>query len=235
MSQTSKLQPIAENLWTVPGSAKLMPGVHLPTSATVIRQDDGGILIYSPNSALDAEVAAEIGALGEVTTLLSPNLFHHLFLQRAQELFPNAQTLGGEGLQAKNKGLRIDQTYGATVPEVLSKNFEVVRIEGAPRFDEVVLLHRRSKTLIVADYFFNVHETKGFLTPTILRMTGSYKRSTQSKLWRKMTKDREAMKASANAVLALDYKRVVMSHGTPVEDGCDFTRQSLSWLVGEPN
>mgnify|MGYP003633092769 CR=1 FL=1 len=230
MGKDTGLTKIAENIWAVEGQASLMPGVKLPARATVVRLEDGGLMVHSPIS-FSEETAAAIGALGEVTTLLAPNLFHHLYLEKAQSQFPDARTFAGSGMASKRKGLRVDETFGAKLPGTLSHDFDHVMIEGAPKFDELVLCHRASRTLIVADYFFNIHDTKGLLSPLVLKMTGSYKRATQSKLWRKMAEDREAMARSARAVLDLDYQRVIMCHGEVVEDGREFTRASLDWLL----
>jgi len=188
-------------------------------------------MIHSPIPFSDTTAAA-IGKLGDVSTLLAPNLFHHLYLKQAQAQFPNAKTVCGTGMANKRKTLHIDETFDETLPGALSDDFDHVMVEGAPKFDELVLFHRDSKTLIVADYFFNVHETQGLITPLILRMTGTYKKATQSKLWRRMTEDRVAMERSARAVLALDYKRVVMCHGDVVEEGRNFSAQALAWLLG---
>lgn len=230
MSKSATLDKIAENLWAVEGQVSLMPGVKFPVRATIVRLADGGLMIHSPVAFSD-ETAAAIGQLGEVKTLLAPNLFHHLYMARAQAQFPDALTIGGPGLAEKVKTLRIDATYGSALPGNLGDDFEHVLIEGAPRFSELVLLHRESRTLLVADYFFNIQDAEGILTPLILRMTGSYKKATQSKLWRRMTKDKAAMAASARAVLALDYQRVVMCHGAVVDDGREFTAASLQWLL----
>jgi hypothetical protein len=230
MTSKTELNKIADNIWAVEGQASLMPGVKFPVRATVVRLSDGGLLVHSPID-FSGEMAASIGKLGEVSTLLAPNLFHHLFLGDAQNHFPDAQTICGAGMAKKKKDLRIDATFGDSLPGTLSDDFDHVMIEGAPRFDELVLLHRPSKSLIVADYFFNIHETEGLLSPLVLRMTGSYKKATQSKLWRKMTKDRDAMVKSAKAVLDLDFERVIMGHGDVVDDGRAFTKESLQWLL----
>ncbi len=221
---------IAEDIWAVEGQVSLMPGVKLPARATIVRLSDGGLMVHSPLSFCD-ETAAAIGELGEVSTLLGPNLFHHLYLGKAQEQFPDAKTVCGASMASKRASLRIDETFGERLPGALSDDFEHVMIGGAPKFDELVLFHRASRTLIVADYFFNIHDTKGLLSPLILKMTGTHKKATQSTLWRRVTKDREAMANSARAVLALDYQRVIMCHGDVVEDGREFTTASLDWLL----
>ncbi len=131
------------------------------------------------------------------------------------------------------RNLSIHETVQDQLPADLENDLAAVFIHGAPRLSEIVLFHQRSKTLLVADYFFNVQQTQGILTPLMLKLFGTYKKPTQSKLWRKVTKDRDAMKLSAEKVLAHDYQRVIMCHGEIVEDGREFTRAGLAWL--DPN
>jgi hypothetical protein len=56
---------------------------------------------------------------------------------------------------------------------------------------------------------------------------------TQSKLWRKVVKDRKAARQSAEQVLALDFQRVLVGHGQPIENGREVAEESLKWLVDD--
>ncbi len=225
-----ELHKISEGIWAVGGNAKMAPGVQLPLRCTIIELGGGGLFLHSP-VRLSTEVIAAIKKLGEVRFLMAPNLFHHLFMGAASEAFPQARVLACPGLQEKCPNLTIHKTVEDELPADLQSELSAVFIRGAPRMSEIVLFHERSKTLLVTDYFFNVQQTQGMLTPLMLKMFGTYKKPTQSKLWRKMTKDRDAMKLSAEKVLAHDYRRVIMCHGEIVEDGREFTRAGLAWLA----
>jgi hypothetical protein len=207
-----------------------MPGFTLPCRSTLVRLSSGELLLHSPVS-LNPEVVAAVQKSGQVTRILAPNLYHHLFLSEAQAKFPSAQTIAPVGLSEKSKDLRVDSSFDPTHLPDLGEDFSCVLIEGATRFSEVVLLHKPSQTLIVGDYFFNIQRTRGLLTPWLLRLTGSYKKATQSKLWRKVTDDKALMKKSAQAVLDLDFRRVIMCHGDVIEDGREMAKCSLSWLL----
>ncbi len=230
MVEEKQLEVIAHNIWGVGGSVGLFPGAKLPLRSTIVRLSDGRLLIHSP-VAFSADVVAAIHKLGEVAYLVAPNLFHHLFLEAAQKHFPNANTLGPAFLTKKVKSLHVDFTVTTSLPTDLAFDFEHVQIRGAPAFSEFVLLHRPSKSLLVGDYFFNIRSCQGVLTPIVLRLTGTWQKVSQSKLWRLMSRDREEMKASAQEVLSLDYQRVIVCHGDVVEQGRDFTRHALGWLL----
>ncbi|MFT4978440.1 MAG: hypothetical protein ACI8S6_004350, partial [Myxococcota bacterium] len=65
----SKLRPLAENLWTIEGA---LPNMGLPRTCTVIRRDDGSILLHSV-IALDDEGMAALADLGPLTAIIVPN------------------------------------------------------------------------------------------------------------------------------------------------------------------
>jgi len=226
---TDALVKYSDEIYAADGFVKLAPAIHFPVRSTVVKLSGGGLLVHSPIAFTD-EQAAAIERLGEVRYVLAPNLYHNLFLASAAARFPGAKVLGAPGMDRKVKNVAFDEIVESELPASLASDFDLVQIGGVPSFNEMVLFHRSSRSLLVADYFFNIQESKGWMTPWVLRMTGSYKKATQSKLWRKATKDREAMAQSAREVLALDFQRVVMCHGEVVEDGRDFAQASLQWL-----
>lgn len=227
-----ELLTICEGIWAVQGSTRMGPGFYFPVRSTIIELRGGGLLLHSPVQ-FSAATLESIRRLGEVRYIMAPNLFHHLFLNAAAEAFPEAQVIACPGLKEKFPYLTIHETAQDHLPADLASDLSSVFIQGTPKFNEVVLFHERSQTLLVADYFFNIHETRGVLTPLILKMVGAHRKPAQSKLWRKMTQDREAMKLSAEKVLSYHYRRVIMCHGEIVADGREFTRAGLAWL--EPN
>lgn len=219
-----------EGLWTVEDWAHVMPGFALPCRSTLVRLSSGGLLLHSP-VALSPETVNAIQGWGEVTDILAPNLYHHLSLKAAQVQFPAARTHAPVGLSKKIKNLQIDVGFDHAHLPHWGDDLSCVFIEGASRFNELVLLHKPTQTLIVGDYFFNIQRTRGLLTPWMLRLTGSYRKATQSKLWRKVTDDKALMKQSAQSVLKLDFRRIIMCHGDVIEDGRAMAERSLSWLL----
>ena len=108
-------------------------------------------------------------------------------------------------------------------------------LEGAPKFDEVVFLHAATRTLVVTDYFFNIQECRGWLSPWIFRMTGTYRKFAQSRAWRWVIQDKARAAESAERMLAWPFERVVPAHGEVVSERAhEQSERALAWLLGTP-
>ncbi len=222
------LKPLAEGLWSYEFDQFMPGGMHFPGRMTVARLADGGLWLHSPGPVTDA-VAESLDALGPVKHIVAPNRLHHLHLPSATERFPEAAVHGAPGLAAKRKDVSFDAELGGVAPEAWRGQFDQLVIEGNPLLNEVVFLHRPSRTLIVADLAFNIQESKGWVAPVVLRMVGAWRKPAQSRVWRLTTRDRAAAGGSVRSILDWDFDRLVMAHGTPIEAGA---REQLAPLLG---
>jgi hypothetical protein len=223
------LERIDDDLWCA-NSFQPIPGGVMPARMFVVRLPDG-LWIHSPIK-LDDALAAEIEALGVVRYLVAPNCFHHLHMGPASERWPEAEVHAPPGLRAKRSDLRIDFDL-RDGDRPWGDAFEQIEIGGAPALGEFVFLHRASKTLIVCDFVFNIHENPSFMTRLILRMVGVWQRLAQSRIWRHYTKDRKAAARSCARVLELEFTRVLASHGRTAE-GADVREQlraGVKWML----
>lgn len=226
------LTQIADGLWSVEAPVRMSPGVVFPARMTVLRADDGSIVLYSP-LAIDDGVAGAIEALGPVRHIIAPNVFHHLFFGPAAARFPEARTHGPSGLARKRPDLVFDRTLNADADAEPVAPGIVTRYVQGTGAQETALLHAPSRTLVVADLVFNIHETDTWVSSLLFRMLGVTGRVRQSPMWRAATKDRERAAASCEALLAMDWDRLVMSHGLVVEtDARQQARDGLSWMLG---
>jgi hypothetical protein len=107
-------------------------------------------------------------------------------------------------------------------------------LAGAPVADETVFVHQPTGTLVVTDCYFNlVLGAPGFMSPIMLRILGAWKRPGQSRLWRKLVKDRPAMIESVRAVQAQRFDRLVMAHGEIIKSGAHAAYiQATAWMQG---
>jgi hypothetical protein len=226
------LAPWSEGIWTVDDHIRLMPGVVFPARSIVFRLATGGLLVHSPVDFGD-RLVQQLGELGPVEVLFAPNLGHNSFALKAQRQFPEARLFAPPGFERKVPDARIAAIVEDELPPELASDFDSVFVHGAPKMNEVILRHRASRSLVVADYFFNIHEYQGWLMGPLLKMVGAHRRATQSKLWRKITADRQAMQASAERVLALDFGQILLSHGRIIEDGRAVAQSGLGWLTEE--
>lgn len=205
---------VGTDLWQLEGPAIRMPGgVMMPLASAVVRLADRSLLLYSPIRIDDAQ-AKEIEAQGEVAHIVAPNLLHHLHLEHACERWPRAILHGAPGLAAKRHDLRFDHEL---VSGRLDANLDVEVIGGAPKANEVVMFHRPSGTLVCADFLFNVTRPANLRTRLVLAFMGvGGGELKQSRLWRMLAKDRAAVRASIDRVLAWPIRIVLPVHGEPV-------------------
>src|SRR5690606_20874140 len=68
-------------------------GVRQRARTTVVRLDDGGLMLHSP-APPSAAFAEELRALGPVRWLVVPNCWHQLGAPAAAAYFPEAKVVG---------------------------------------------------------------------------------------------------------------------------------------------
>lgn len=215
------LIPIAANLWGAESSAVFGGVLSMPIRMTVIRLLDGALVLHSPIPVDDA-LAAELAALGVVRYLVAPNRLHHLYVADVHARYPAAELWGAPGLAEKRPDLRFHGRLCATPPDVpappaWAPELEPRLVDGNALTREVVFLHRPTRTLLVTDLVFNMRALESRVSAWILWSVGAYGRLAQSLVWRLSTRDRAAARASIEAILAWDFDRLVMAHGTVLE------------------
>lgn len=209
------LRMLTDGVWDLRDIFLLPGGVKLPARTSVLRDGEGGLVLYGPLELSD-EQAAAIDALGEVRTIVGPSLFHHLYLRQAKERWPEAELIGAPGLDAKRASLPFDRiaSDGELAPGV-----RAVVMGGMPRINETVLVHEPSATLVCADLCFRIQEAKG-VSKLTFKLLGDYGDTLKcSRLWRWCINDRDAYRASLQALMAQEFDAVVMAHGDPVLSG----------------
>ncbi len=223
------MRQLHPDLWTVDAPLRFF-GVELGARMTVVRLSGGGLLLHSP-VAYDAQLAAEVRALGPVVALVAPNRFHHLFVGDWSAAFPDARLFVAPTLDEKRPELLVHGVLSDAPDEAWADVLDQVWIRGFPMTHEVVFFHRASGTLIVTDLAFNIGPSSARLTRWAFRATGAYGRLTPTWLERLGIRDRSAFRASMDRVMAWPFERVIMAHGEVVSSG---GRQALyrgySWL-----
>jgi hypothetical protein len=187
----------------------------------VLETEDARSLLWSPLS-MDAALADSVAKVGEPFAALAPNAFHHLYLGGAKEHFKNAELWAAPGVAEKQPSLTLrtlEAPTGTPRAQELAPGILGFVMPGMPKINEVVLLHRPSRTLVLVDLIFNVHNYDSFMMGFVLGLFGTRKRFAESRLTKFMTKDRSAARAAKDEVLSWDFDRVIMAHGDVVESG----------------
>jgi len=192
-------------------------GVRLRARTSVVRLDDGRLLLHSPAPPSEGWLS-QLAPLGEVSWLVVPNCFHHLGTPEAAPAFPEAKIVAPRSAATKNPGLRIDvdihaSTFADAVPE-----FAVIPLEGVPFLDETLLYHRPTETLFGADVVLRADEHDHWSWRFAARITGCYKRVRVPPDVKKQVADKAAASRSLQALRALPIKRLVVGHGSVLEE-----------------
>jgi hypothetical protein len=201
---------------------------------TVIRLDDGGLLLHSPIS-MTPQLRNAVEALGNVSHLFAPNLFHHLRIGDWAAAFPAARLHAPAALTKKRPDLRIDRSHDVEPEPAFAKSFREVHIDGC-RLEETVLVHQPSATAVVADLVHNVGHPSGAWSKFYTKAMGFYDRVALSRMLRWTAfSDRYAARRSLDALLTLPFDRLIVGHGAPLSlGGKDALINAFRWLPPSP-
>ncbi len=205
-------------------------GLRLTTTMTVLRLAGSDLLVVSPVPLTPARRAAVEG-LGRVAHLYAPNTFHHFWLGEWAAAFPEARVHAPAGLARKEPALRIDRPHGAAPEPAFANLIDEVPIAGF-RVDEIVLVHRPTRTAIVADLVHNVGRPTHGWTATYTKAMGFYDRVALSRAirWTGFS-DRRAARRSLDDLLARDIDRLIVGHGAPLASGAkEALASAYRWL-----
>ena len=208
------MRPLHEDVLTLPSFVS-MPLMKLPVTSVALRTSRGVVLV-SPGKNIP-EQAGTLSSFGRVTDIVAPNLLHHASIHLAQKTFPEATLWGVEGFQKKRQDVAWDKILDAKSWSY-SDEIRAFPLAGAPKINECVFLHLKSKTLVVTDLFFNLVDAKGIGAWMILNMFGTYRRFGISSFYLRYVKDKAAFKNSLKIIAACDFESIVVTHGEPVTE-----------------
>jgi hypothetical protein len=209
---TNGVKRVGEGIWAIDGWLK----GTFPLRMAVLEGEDGRLTLWSPVK-MEPEGADEVARLGTPARALAPNSLHHLYLGATQEHWPGIELLAAPGVAKKQPTLTL-RTLEPGITR-LDPAIETRLLPPMRMLDETVTLHRPSKTLIVADLVFNIHDVRSWKVGMALRLGDTHKRFAQSRLYRMLIKDKAQMRAAYEEILSWDFDRLVMSHGDIVDTG----------------
>jgi len=209
----SQLQVIAPEVWECSRPLRVS-GMEMGHRMTVVRTGVNGLWVHSPVS-WTPELGAELATLGTVRHVLAPNCFHDLYLEEWRAQCRTALFWAAPGLRARSKFPFTGDLSADGHPE-WSDLFSVELVGGMPGVNELVYFHRPSRTLIVADLVFNLPGNVDFATALLARANGIHGRLAVSRYFRLKMNDKDAVAASVRKILAWEFDRLLMGHGTPL-------------------
>jgi hypothetical protein len=216
-------------VWTDTDPVRIV-GMQLSTSMTVVQLKGGELVLHSP-IALTPERQAAVEALGTVAHLFAPNLFHHRWIGEWASAYPSARLHVPKELPRKRPDLRAARV-GTSEPEpAFSGVIDVEPVAGC-RLNEMALLYRPERVLVLADLVHNVGRPSGAWTKFYTQAMGFYDRVALSRMirWTAFS-NRSAARDSVDRLLAWDFERIIVGHGAPVVvNAKDVLASALAWL-----
>jgi len=188
-------------------------GIDFRRNVTLLRFADGRVVVHSTAPFTEQDIAA-IRRFGEPGWLVEATLMHDTFAKEGRAALPNIPYLAPDGF-AKASGVQTESLLPP--PQDWDGEIDVFKIDGV-RMNEHAFFHRRSRTLVVADLFFSFpEETSGwprFFARHVMRLPRLFGVSAFFRLF--TVRDKEAFKQSVNALLDLDFERLVVAHSEPI-------------------
>lgn len=223
-----RLTRIADDLW-IARQPLAFYGFRMTTCMTVCRLGNGSLWVHSP-IAPTPELLADLAALGKVSHIVAPNRMHHLYAQDFLAASPGATLYVAPGLADKNPVF----ARHPPIPQQAAPwaaDIDAAFIAGNSELNETVFFHRPSRSLILTDLAVRIGPWDAFATRCYARLNGCYDRFGLSFVLKRFFRDREAARASLQAVFAWDFERIVPAHGPVISGNARSSMESaFAWL-----
>lgn len=238
------LRSITDDIWCVEKSQKYF-GLDVGTRMTIVRLAENKLMLISPVEISD-DLQRDIEELGEVAYVVSPNLFHHLYIEACMSTYPQAKLFVARGLKEKRSAKHFPtlelphEELTETTPEewrseISQKCFEGFRImepTGAKDVNEMVFFHLKSKTLIVTDMVFHFNHNSVLPLRVLTRLGGTYGKVAPVLPDRFATKARAKAKEALVKILEWPFERIILAHGDLVEsEAKQHLESGYQWLL----
>lgn len=198
-------------------------GVEVGARMTVLALE-GGLLLHSP---IDLPPEA-LTPLGSPRWVLAPNLLHHLHVGPWAEAGLEVWT--ASGLDAKRPDLPIAGVADAA-NHPFGDEIALYALTSLPLTQEVVLLHRPSRTLVTTDLVFHFTASAPWSTRAVMRLLGGHP-GCRTTLVERLAMDRKAARVDIEHLLSWGFDRLVMAHGVVIETGGrEALKQAFAWLL----
>lgn len=225
----AQLRSLAKDLWVIDHPLRV-GGLHLGTRTTIVRLASGGLWVHSPGP-LQSGLTAEIAALGPVQALVAPNAMHHLYLTPNIQAFPQATVYISPALPGKLKDPVTHEVLNEEPPALWRDELAQHLAQGMPKLQELVFLHRASRTLILTDLAFHIRHSASWFTRLFMRMNGAYGHFGPSRIFRTLVKERAALRSSLTHLQSWDFDRIIVAHGEVLErDGKAAMQTQYAWV-----
>ncbi|TLU66295.1 DUF4336 domain-containing protein [Thalassotalea litorea] len=208
--KSATVKQFGENLFISSTFVKFY-GATLQTRMAVIKADNNQLLIYSPIFLTD-QIKQSLADLGTVTWIIAPNKIHNQGLADYIEAFPDAKIFAAPGLKERCPQLKVDNVLHGYQANFLSPDIDMITTQGNSFFSEVLLLHKPSKTLIVADFIENMTKTTTSML-WLFKLFGVREKPMSSPEFRMYTTNAQQAQEALEIVDSWDFQQIFLCHG----------------------
>jgi hypothetical protein len=225
------LHSIADDIWVAEQPLRYL-GVALTTRMTIVRLADGILMVHSPIRLTD-ELRSAAASAGRVRFIVAPNRFHHLFVPDWQKAYPGAQTFCAPGLDTKRADLKFTAILGDEPAPAWADEMDQAFMRALPPLNEIVLFHRKSRTVIFTDLLFNIARHDSAYARFLLRLDGALHGPAIPRSFRLLLHRRRVECAAFLArLLSWDFDRVILAHGELIGSGAKVAIER-AWRFGQ--
>jgi len=214
-SETTGLQRVAENVWTLHYPLEILGDDH-GRVVTILRLGSGKLIIHSTAPFSLTDVTA-ISALGEPGWLVDANLLHDTYAREGRNAFPEIPYLAPAGF-AEGSTMEIEPLIPA--PSEWQGEVEVALVEGMPLVREHVFFHRPSRTLIVGDLVSNFDENETTYEWLLRHFAlGLHGHPDINRIVAAAVADKRAFAGCVGVVMKWDFDRLIVGHKQMIDSG----------------
>lgn len=225
----SRPTELVPSVWTLDGTWTN----SLARRMTVLRMRNNEIWIHNPMQ-LEAEDLTWLASLGFVRGIVAPNRWHVSDLAWMAEKFPQAQLVCPQTYLDQNPQFTQRLAFTTDVAHVTpDRELEFFPVPGV-RFEETVLFHPLSRTLILCDLMMNMPTPTSWFQKSLFKLNnmGDCCAPTRALKW-VMTLNKKELLDFIEQLAELNPRRIIVNHGDIFEgEGGNQIRTAFASLFG---
>lgn len=227
------MKKFGNNIWTIEGdTVRMFRFLTFATRMSVIRLNDGGLWLHSPIAPTPERIEA-VKELGEVRFIIAPNKIHSLYIKPWADAFPEAKIWVSPRFTERHENFPHDGVLSDDPEISWADDIDQVVMQGHPFLDEVIFLHKPSKTVLVTDLIQN-HDARqdNIIFRTLKKWVGIGAPDGGTAMDVRLSfKDKDAGWRSCQKMEEWDYDKVILCHGScRQENGKAYVQKSFQWL-----
>jgi hypothetical protein len=231
----TECEEFADDLWVADGPNVRDFGILFTTRMVIVRLSDGSLWVDSPVS-VGSDTLKRVTALGPIRYLVAATPRHVWRLAEWHSQFPEAQLWAAKPspLTLKKGSLKFAGVLTDETPQIWAEDLEQIPFKGNPLIEEVIFLHRKSRTVILDDLIQNHPPLKGHpLRNALLGIAGvAYPHGGVPLDIRLSFIHRDLARQSLEKLLSWDFDKVIIAHGACIKTNAKaFVERTFHWLL----